>query len=111
MKKIIIVMLLTLVMLIGCSKVETYENGVPTYFLEPDGYIIAYVKLNDSNFWQTHFMYGYILEEDYQSYLDGKLDGILIIKNPYENNREISTPFREIMSIEIGRYEDYRKYQ
>ena len=106
MKKIIILMLLFLTILTGCS--ATYENGVPTYFLEPEGYIIAKVEVSDSNFVVRHYKYGYILEEDYQSYLDGKMDGILVVKHPYENGKEVTTPFREIIGIEIGIYEDKR---
>lgn len=109
MKKIIMVMLLSLIMLTGCSEIETHENGVPIYFLEPEGYIIAKVKTRDNSSWLVErFDYGYILEEDYESYLDGNMKGSLVIKHPYEYGKEVSVPYREIMSINIGVYKDYR---
>lgn len=91
----------------GVEKIEYYDNGVPTYFLEPDGYVIAEVSLDDGFF--GHFLYGYILEEDYQSYLDGTLE-TLIVLNPYEEGKHISTTVNKIDFINVGEYEDYREY-
>ena len=107
MKKFIILTVLFSIILTSCvgcdwiQRVTYYENGVPTYFLEPDGYVIAYVdEISIYN------IYGYILEEDYKAYLDGKMDGVLVIKHPYEEGREVYVPYREIKSIEIGVYKD-----
>ena len=111
MKKFIILAVLLSTILtscIGCERVTYHENGVPTYFLEPDGYVIARIEMQDSNILVRHFKYGYILEEDYQAYLDGKMDGFIVIKNPYEEGREVSALYREITSIEIGVYKDLR---
>lgn len=108
MKKVFILISLIMIMFaigIGCVKQETYENGVPTYFLEPEGYVIAKVKLNDSNILVGHYLYGYISEEDYQLYLNGNMEGMLVVKHPCEEGREVSTPFREIMTMEVGVYE------
>ena len=95
-------------MLTGCQETqETYENGVPTYFLEPEGYVIAHVRsVNATLIYKGK--YGYILEEDYQAYLNGKVDGVLIVKHPYEEGKETNIPYREIESITIGEYEDLR---
>lgn len=108
MKKVIILMLLLSTMLIGCSEVETHANGVPTYFLEPEGHIIAKVKVVDDSFWYDRYLYGYITEEDYASYLNGSLNKILIVKNPYEEGKQITTMPQQIISIEVGVYKDLR---
>lgn len=89
------------------KKIEYYDNGVPTYFLEPDGYIIAEVELDDGFF--GHFLYGYISEKDYQSYLDGTLE-TLIVLNPYANGKQMSTTANKIDFIKVGEYKDYRPY-
>lgn len=112
MKKIVIVLTLLIVMiftgaamLTGCQ--ETYDNGVPKYFLEPDGYVIASVRSKNATAIYVG-KYGYILEEDYQKYLNGEQDGILVVKHPYEEGKEASIPYNEIESINIGEYKDYR---
>lgn len=107
-KKIIILTLLLSVMLIGCGQ-ETYQNGVPTYFLEPEGYIIAKIDLVNDGIFGT-FLYGYISKEDYQSYLDGTFSNSLTVKNPYEEGKEISTPIDKINYIKTGVYKDYREF-
>ena len=104
MKKIIILMLILLMLLVGCQEQQYHANGVPIYFLEPDGYIIA--EIDTTSFLDRK--YGYISNQDYQSYLDGKDDGILVIKHPYEDGKEVSMPYREIKSISIGEYKDLR---
>ena len=98
-------MLLVLMIFAGCQK--TYENGVPTYFLEPEGYVIATVRSVNATL-RYSGKYGYILEEDYQKYLDGKTDGILIVKHPYEKGKETNIKYSEIESITIGEYRDLR---
>ena len=45
------------ILLIGCGQ-ETYENGVPTYFVEPDGYIIAEIKCDTNGLFLKNY-YGY----------------------------------------------------
>ena len=94
--------------IVGCTNVTYHENGVPSYFLEPEGYIIAKVEVENDSFLLRSYKYGYILEEDYQDYLNGKTDGILIVKHPYEHEKEVTTSFGKIISIEIGVYEDRR---
>lgn len=114
MKKIIVLStLLLFIMLVGCDNTTNttyYDNGVPTYFLEPEGYIIARVDINSSKdtFLTRHYLYGYITKEDYQSYLDGTLTNSLIVKHPYETGKEISTTVDKIQCIEIGIYKDIR---
>lgn len=105
-KTILLLIMILSIMLVGCSQ-ETYENGVPTYFLEPDGYVIATVVLNDGCIFGSE-MYGYISEEDYQLYLDGALSNSLVVKNPYEEGKEVSTSVENINYIKIGVYKDYR---
>ena len=110
MKKIndFIIATLLLIALVGCgSKQETYSNGVPTYFLEPDGYVIAKV-VTDHNFFETEGVYGYIKDEDYQAYIDGNLTGNLVVKHPYEEEKEIAVSADDIDYINIGIYEDLR---
>ena len=88
----------------------TYDNGVPKYFLEPDGYVIAKIRSEyDYHGLLNSFAYGYIKEEDYESYINGKLTGTLVIKNPYEEGKQSVRPVDKITSIEIGVYEDYRR--
>ena len=111
MKKII-VLFMTIFMLFtlsACSKVETYDNGVPTYFLEPEGYVIAKVNYNNNNILVSKYSYGYISDEDYQLYIDGTLNGVLVVKHPYEEGKEVSVPIDNIASIEIGIYLDLRE--
>lgn len=103
--KIMILVLLLTLMLSGCEK--KHENGVPAYFLEPDGYVIASVRSKNATFYYRG-KYGYILEKDYKAYLNGKLDGILVIKHPYQKEKETTIPYSEIESININEYIDYR---
>lgn len=110
MKKIAILIILVMsMMLVGCSETTYHENGVPTYFLEPEDHVIAKVYLVQDGLF-SKFHYGYITNEDYQAYLDGTLTGVLIIKHPYEEGREVSQNIDYIKSIVIGKYEDYREY-
>lgn len=91
-----------------CEKIEYYENGVPAYFLEPEGYVIADVDLNDGKL-LGHSLYGYISEEDYHAYLDGTLNS-LTVWNPYTEGKCMSTTVDKINFITIGEYKDYREY-
>lgn len=108
MRKILVSMVLAVsIMLVGCSEITYHENGVPTYFLEPEGHVIAEVDiLGDGLFGNFH--YGYITNEDYQAYLDGTLTGVLVIKHPYDEGKSVSTSVNLIESIQVGVYEDYR---
>lgn len=110
--RILLVVLLLLTALTGCEATrEINSEEIPSYFLEPDGYIIAKVTTNTEYEWYgtVHsFDYGYITEEDYQSYLDGTLTGVLVIKHPYEEGKEVAVPVENIKSIVVGVYEDYR---
>ena len=109
MKKII-VLFMTIFMLFtlsGCSETETYDNGVPTYFLEPEGYVIAEIDYDSGGLFYMS-AYGYISNEDYESFLNGDLSGTLIVKHPYENNKEVNVPVNRIINIEIGIYQDLR---
>ena len=107
--KLIMLILLILSIFTGCGKpYETYENGVPTYFLEPEGYVIAQVDVEDNYIFAYYGLYGYILEEDYQAYLDGEKEKVLVVKHPYKEGEEISTSFDKIISIKVGTYRDMR---
>lgn len=102
--KVCLLFMLIIVMLSGCNQ---NTNEVPSYFIEPDGYVIATVYGTDRGLFSTH-SYGYISQEDYQSYLDGTLNKPLVILNPYVEGREVILSPNAIGSIEIGKYKDYR---
>ncbi len=108
MKKIILFMIILSILLTGCSQ-ETYENGVPTYFVEPDGYIIAEIKCDTNGLFLKGY-YGYISENDYDDFLVGELDDALIILHPYENGKSITINSESILSINTGVYKDIRYY-
>lgn len=111
-KSIIIVLCLLFVIwiLILFFNEPTYNNGIPKYFLEPDGYIIAKIKSEDDyhGLLSYTFTYGYIKEDDYENYINGTLTGNLVVKNPYEEGKQIVKPIDKITSIETGVYKDYR---
>ena len=108
MKKIILLMMILSIILTGCSQ-ETYDNGVPTYFVEPDGYIIAEIKCDTNGLFLKNY-YGYISENDYDDFLAGNLNGALIILHPYENDKSITVNSQSILSINTGIYKDIRYY-
>ena len=103
--KACLLFMLIIMMLSGCNQ---NTNGIPSYFIEPDGYVIATVYGTDRGLFSTYF-YGYISQEDYQSYLDGTLNKPLVILNPYVEGREVNLSPNTIGSIEIGEYKDYRQ--
>ena len=104
MKKFILILIMILsIMFVGCSG-ETYANGVPTYFIEPDGYVIAEIKTSSL----FKYYYGYISEDDYNSFLSGYLEGALTVLNPYEDGKSIAVNCNNITSISIGIYKDIR---
>lgn len=110
MKKAIKILFLCL-MLSGCNnKQETYANGVPTYFLEPNGYVIAEIKCENVRTDEgiTYGYYGYIKESDYKNYLDGTPPNTLIVLHPYENNKSVTVNINKIISIKTGIYKDKR---
>lgn len=103
--KVCLLFIFVVAMLSGCGQ---NTNEVSSYFIEPpDGYVIATVYGTDRGLFSTYF-YGYISQEDYQSYLDGTLNKPLIILNPYVEGREVNLSPNAIGSIEIGEYKDYR---
>lgn len=107
MKKIILLItFLLMILFAGCGQ-ETYENGVPTYFVEPDGYIIAEIKCNTNGLFLGNY-YGYISESDYNNFLSGDLEDALIILHPYENGKSITINSQSIISINTGIYKDVR---
>lgn len=112
MKKILLSLLIILYCfsVTGCEKQETYPNGVPTYFLEPEGYVIAEIRKTNATLLVSGY-YGYISNENYNDYLNGTLSGAVIIKNPYTEGKQIVVYSENIESIEVGGYEDMRKYQ
>ena len=107
-KKIILLMTFLSILLTGCGQ-ETYENGIPTYFVEPDGYIIAEIKC-DTNGLFLKSDYGYIRTNDYNDFLSGDLENALIILHPYENGKSITVNSQSILSINTGIYKDVRYY-
>lgn len=116
MKKIItiicvvgLLILLLLWLLITTAEEVTYhENGVPTYFLEPEGHVIVYVDVLSDNLLCDRHLYGYITNEDYQMYLNGSLQGILVIMHPYEKGKSITVNVGLIESMKVGVYKDLR---
>ena len=84
------------------------NNDVPDYFLEPEGCVIAKVYVNTDFDLFSKFNYGYITEEDFKSYLDGTLTGILVIRHPYKEDRTTNIQASNIKSMEVGLYKDYR---
>lgn len=110
MNGIVIVMILVLIaifalsVLYGGTKIEECLNEISSSYLEPDGCVLAKVTSVNNSFLNTDIKYGYITEEDYQSYLDGKTEGILVVKHPFEEGEQVTIPFREIKSIEIDVY-------
>ena len=109
MKKIIIILTMMIsAILVGCAQVqETYDNGVPTYFTEPDGYIIAEIKCDTSGLFLKNY-YGYISENDYDDFVSGELNGALIVLHPYENGKSVTVNSNSILSINTGIYKDIR---
>lgn len=108
MRKIILLMTFLSILLIGCGQ-ETYENGVPTYFVEPDGYIIAEIKCDTNGLFLKNY-YGYISVNNYNDFLSGDLESALIILHPYENGESITVNSKSILSINTGIYKDIRYY-
>jgi hypothetical protein len=105
LKRLLILIIIVCLLFVGCdTEQECYSNGVPTYFLEPEGYTIAYIDCNGF----LNGKYGYISNDDYQDYLEGKLIGALTVLNPYETGKSVSVSFNDVESIEIGVYKDYR---
>lgn len=108
MKKILLTILSIIILtLTGCVQQETYDNGVPTYFIEPDGYIIAEVEIDDNSLFNDRY-YGYILECDYNDFLLGNFDKPLVILHPYEQGKSVTVNSKQIISINIGIYKDVR---
>ena len=106
MKRIILILFIVCT-LIGCEKQTNHANGAPGYFLEPDGYVIASIR-SVNHTWYYQGKYGYILPEDYQAFLNGKIDGVLIVKHPYEEGKETTIGYKDIESITLGEYKDLR---
>ena len=80
-----------------------HANGVPTYFLEPEDCVIVKVYTSDGVIFDV-FHYGYITNADYQAYLNGTLNGVLVIQHPYEENRNVVVPVNAIQSMTVGIY-------
>lgn len=113
MKKMIciaIVMVIILVTVFALSvsysvvKIDECLNEISSSYLESDGCVLVKVTSVNNSFLNIDIMYGYITEEDYQSYLDGKIEGILVVKHPFEEGEQVTIPFREIKSIETDVY-------
>lgn len=109
MRKILVLMTLVVsIMLVSCSEITYHENGVPSYFLEPEGHVIVKIDVLSDDFLIDKYLYGYITNEDYQAYTDGTLTGVLVIKHPYEEDKSVNTHVNLIESMEVGVYEDKR---
>lgn len=107
-KTLMILTIILLVMLSGCGNAQkTYDNGVPTYFVEPDGYIIAEIECDTNSLFLKGY-YGYISESDYDDFVEGKLNGALIVLHPYENGKSVTVNSNSIVSINTGIYKDIR---
>lgn len=105
MKKILLLMMILSILLTGCDQ-ETHKNGVPTYFIEPDGYVIAEIKCNNSGLFSKNY-YGYISENDYDDFLAGDLKGALIVLHPHEYGKSVTVNSQSIISINTGMYIKY----
>ena len=114
---IIIAVLAIIFAIISIPKQETYPNGIPTYFLEPDGYVIVDIDCGENHsilggiFLMHRYYYGYILESDYEKYLNNTLEGTLIILSPYTKGRAVSIDSSTIVSVQTGVYKDLRKQE
>lgn len=86
---------------------DAHPNGVPIYFLEPEGHIIANVHLKNSNVLNDE-LYGYISNEDYEAYMNGTFEGILKINHPYEEGKFVTANIKDIQYIEFNEYLDLR---
>lgn len=104
---LLILVLLIIVGMVLCKKYD-YSNGIPTFFIEPDEFVIAKIVIRSNPFFEE-FLYGYISKCDYLSYLDGTLCGGVIIRHPYEAGKETIIASRKIQYIEIGWYKDFRE--
>ena len=101
----VLLILLSPVLLTGYNSVEiSVEDGVPSYFLEPEGYVIAEVDTSK----MFSYYYGYISNDSYESYIHGTLTGNLVIKHPYDSDKEVTVNADEITSIKTGTYKDIR---
>ena len=109
MKKITMLIILVMsMMLTGCNEATCHENGVPSYFLEPEGHIIVKIDILSDDILTDEYLYGYITNEDYQAYLNGELKGVLVVKHPYEEGKSVITNVDMIESMQVGVYEDCR---
>jgi hypothetical protein len=90
------------ILLCGCETVTYNKNGVPSYFLEPDGYII--VMIDDGSLLSA---YGYITDEDLQAYKDGNLGYTIYVQNAFTPNKGEYVTVSKIKGLEVGYYVDY----
>lgn len=97
--------LLMLLCVCGCS---SQDDKVPDYFLEPDGYVIATVNYGDKGLFGYSVAYGYILEESYETYLNGELNGVLTILHPWEEGKSVSVSVDRVVLIKTGEYKTKR---
>lgn len=98
------VVLLFLVCLCGCAAKD--DAGVPSYFLEPEGYVIATVNYGELGLFGYSVAYGYISEVDYQEYLDGQLSENLTVLHPWEEGKSVIVNAKSIVLIEMGAYRE-----
>lgn len=108
-KTILIIVLFTTLLLSGCSQYSktTHANGVPIYFLEPDGYIIVFI--DDGSFLGV---YGYITNDDLQAYKNGELKYSICVQNAYTTNKYTYVTVSRIKDLTVGEYynEDLKDY-
>lgn len=104
MNKVLYGIIITIALLLCCTAcgIQEVHNGIPDYYLEPEGYVIAEIKTEK----YLNSGYGYIKEEDYISFQNGQLTGNLVILNPYEQGKSYTIAANSILGIVVGTYKN-----
>lgn len=105
----IVCTLCLIVLLTSCGEKQTYhESGVPSYFLEPEGYTIARVYYGEKTFFGYSSAYGYIFDSDLEDYYNDNFIGTIEVLHPYEKGKSVNVNLKEIVMINTGIYDDMR---
>lgn len=95
---------LAVLVLLCTSGCVSLDDGVPSYFLEPDGYVIATVDYGERGLFGYSVAYGYISKESYEAYLSGELNGVMTILHPWKEGKSVSISAQSIVLIKTGEY-------
>lgn len=96
--------------LTSCKSDDLNRDGVPDYFLEPDGCVIATIEPTNQfagGFFCKRIYYGYIDKGEYEKFMARETD-FLCVLHPYEEGKSVYVDRSAIKSISIGDYVDYR---